>query len=267
MKRCLKCGANQLDEVLLCDCGADLKFILPEEVKKANSIDATSAGKRAEPPGCAAAFIVFLTLVFLATLGGAPIELSLPLAIVGAVIAGAFAIGAARPPGSDLKARIEARKKEALDKKIWETACTVAMHYGQWIDKNKNLRFADHQIEIMATPCEGKSLDLAITWIAGGGGIVFESHAGSSRSTSGYTDFAERTVIRPLEGGAYEVAKEYSSEPGALITINGYIPGPWVRHLQNLEKRVELEHAQAKEAKEMQERQKKIQAERSKFGL
>jgi hypothetical protein len=224
-----------------------------EEVKKAS-------GERAEPPGCAVALIAFLVLAALAMVAGAPIGFSLALAVIGAVISGAVAMGGASSSGTTLAAKIEARKQEALNKNLWYKAGFVAMHLGQ--PTGNGLRFVDNEIEIITTTHEGKRADVAITWIGGGGRIVFESSAGFAD-----VGFAEKTIHRPIEDGGFEVAKEYIPKREACVTIIGYIPGRWEGHLQNLEERAELERAQARNVKAVQEAQRKIQTERDKFGL
>jgi hypothetical protein len=71
MKRCAKCGASHDDEVAFCDCGADIRLTLSEEVKKGSGARSTGSGYKThesrypalDAVGSAYAFLGWLVIV------------------------------------------------------------------------------------------------------------------------------------------------------------------------------------------------------------
>ena len=210
--------------------------------------------------GCVSAIVAYFGLMGLAVITKIDSGFTFVMAVVGAAIIGFLVNAAARgsSPEGALEL-IENRKKEALDKKIWITATTVATVYGQAI--GRTLQFADSQIELLVTIQGEKGFDVTIRSLPGRG-VVFEANVGA-----GEREFVEKPVLKLTDGGGIKIDTEYESWQETWETINSYIPGPWVKHLQNLKKRAEMERLQRSEAEKIKKMQEQIQAEKHKFGL
>lgn len=215
--------------------------------------------------GCGCAFIAFLFLFFYFFSSG-PIAPGLAFlktllkAIAGAAVIGGIAHLARQLFKTDqqLIADIEARKQEALDNNIFILASRVLVQWGKAAEGE--LHFEDDQMEISSIASKDKSSKMTIVV---NGMPVFECFANVEKGIV-YDEPIERFE---RVGDDFELVRKYGTSDRAVIKIEGYIPGRWVKRLQRLNQRAEAERTQKQKAKEAQLAKDKAQAERHKFGL
>jgi hypothetical protein len=167
-------------------------------------------------------------------------------------------INLVRDDDQGILAEIEERKKEALDKNIFMMASKVLLQWGKLV--GCELQLVSGEMEIVATVIEGEQHKIIINYKRRG---VFECISGIEKGIS----YGEPLVKLQRISDGFELVEEYGASDKAVIKINSYIPGRWVKVLEVLGQRVDRERVENQRAKERQHTKEIVEGERGKFGL
>lgn len=215
--------------------------------------------------GCGLLIAFVLVFVF-APKGGGPENFLVGTAVAalkavaygfGLTLAVGFIMGLFRTD-QDILANIEERKKEALDKDVFNLALRVLKEWGKPVEGK--LHFENEKIDISATVPAGKNVKVVIV---ADDKIVFECTSIIKKGK-----FYDEPEIRIQPAGeSFVIVKEYGTGDSVTMNIESYIPGRWVGILERLKQRADVERVAKHKAEEVRRAKDTAQAERHKFGL